>query len=673
MPPHNVMGVDGSYPYLLALWLLPLAGAIAIWAFGPQLKRTAGPLGSAVVGASFLSALAMWGAGTQSLATPSGTNLVGAHQALFSWLPGFDFGLLMDPLALLWVLIITGVGFLIHVYSIGYMEGDKAFARFFAYLNFFVFAMLTLVLSDNFVGLLVGWGLVGLASYFLIGFWFFKPSAVAAARKAFVINVAGDVGIMFAIFMIFASVHSTSFADAFAFANPGAGGATFPEPWLLAICICLFIGAAAKSAQVPLHTWLPDAMEGPTPVSALIHAATMVTAGVYLVARCAPLWSHDGNAQAFVGTIGGITALTGAILGTAQWDIKRILAYSTMSQIGYMIMGVGVGAYEGGVAHFFTHAFFKAQLFLGSGIIIHALNNEQDVRKMGGLARKMPFAFVAILTGVLAICGIPGFSGFFSKDQVIYGALAHGFTALYWVGIVTAGITAYYMCRLLFVTFFGPYRGEVDPSDLGIRHPELAGTPHADDAHHGEQHHGTNWFMTVPVAILIVPTVLIGWLMFGGENSPWARFFAQQFPHPALAATAIGEGETAYITLGVVLAGIAIAWWRYATRSAQDAAVERLRNESIRMPAILTNAFYIDAALDALFVRTSQLLGTLFGRFIDPHVVDGAVRETAISAQWIGTLARSFQTGLVRAYALVLVIGAACFIIYYALAAGGAH
>ncbi|MGA7746898.1 MAG: NADH-quinone oxidoreductase subunit L [Candidatus Aquilonibacter sp.] len=665
---HHVMGVEGSYPTLIALWLLPLAGAIVNWTFGPQLRRTAGPLASAAVGASFIATLLLWHDATYHLSS-GGVDLVGAHQTLMSWIPGFDFGLLMDPLALLWTLIITGVGFLIHVYSIGYMDGDNAFARFFAYMNFFVFAMLTLVLSDNFVGLLVGWGLVGLASYFLIGFWFFKPSAVAAARKAFVINVAGDVGIMFAIFAIFTSVHSLSFADAFAYAG------SYSTTWLFIICLCLFIGAAAKSAQIPLHTWLPDAMEGPTPVSALIHAATMVTAGVYLVARCAPLWSQNQDAQVLVGTIGGLTALLGAILGCAQWDIKRILAYSTMSQIGYMIMGVGVGAYEGGVAHFFTHAFFKAQLFLASGIIIHALHDEQDVRRMGGLLKKLPFAFVAIATGVLAISGIPGFSGFFSKDQVIYGALAHGYPWLYVLGILTAGITAYYMCRLLFVTFLGSYRGQIDPSDLGIRHPELAGTPHPAGAggHDSLEEHNANaeWFMTVPVAILIPFTVLIGWIMFGGENSPWARFFAEQFPHPALAATSISEGLTAVITFVVVLAGIGIAYVRYATASAQSDAVVRLRNESIRMPAILSNAFYFDAALDLLFVRSSELLGRFFGRYLDPHVLDGAVRETAISAQWLGTLTRSFQTGLVRAYAFILVFGAACFVAYYAIVAGG--
>jgi NADH-quinone oxidoreductase subunit L len=661
------MGNEGSYPYLLALWLLPLAGAIIIWAFGPQLKRLAGPLASAAIGVSFIATVLMWGAATQSVPGVGGTNIVGAHQTLFTWLPGWDFGLLMDPLALLWTLIITGVGFLIHVYSIGYMDGDNAFARFFAYMNFFVFAMLTLVLSDNFVGLLTGWGLVGLASYFLIGFWFFKPSAVAAARKAFVINVAGDVGIMFAIFAIFASVHSISFGDAFAFAG------SYNTGWLFVICLALFIGAAAKSAQIPLHTWLPDAMEGPTPVSALIHAATMVTAGVYLVARCAPLWSQNHDAQMLVGTIGALTAITGAILGCAQWDIKRILAYSTMSQIGYMIMGVGVGAYEGGVAHFFTHAFFKAQLFLGAGIIIHALSDEQDVRRMGGLMKTMPFAFVAMLTGVIAISGIPFLgAGYFSKDLVIQGALEHGHPIMYAVAIVTAGITAYYMCRMLFVTFLGSYRGDVDPSSLGIRHPELAGTP-GEHEPHAEHAHPPAWLMNVPVAILIVPTVLIGWLMFGGENSPWFHFFAQQFPKVAPAVVPISESMTGIIVFAAVIVGIGIAWMRYATAPAQQNAVERLRQESVHMPAVLTNAFYFDDALDLLFVRTSQLLGTLFGRYLDPQVIDGAVRETVFSAQWLGALVRSFQTGLLRTYAFLLVIGATAFVVYYVVAAGGGH
>ena len=640
---HHVMGVGGSYPLVTTLWLLPLAGAIVCWTLGPQLKALAGWLVAGLVAASFVLAALSWGVATQSAG-----GLVGANQALFSWMPGLDFGLLLDPLSLVWTFIITGVGFLIVFYSIGYMEGDRATARFFAYMSFFVFAMLTLVLSDNFVGLLVGWGLVGVASYFLIGFWLERPSAVAAARKAFVINVVGDVGMMFAIFIIFARIHSVGFGDTFAAAG------TFGSALLFSICIALFIGAAAKSAQVPLHTWLPDAMEGPTPVSALIHAATMVTAGVYLIARCAPLWEHSASARLLVGTIGGLTALIGAVLGTAQWDIKRILAYSTMSQIGYMIMAVGVGAYEGGIALFFTHAFFKAQLFLGAGLVIHALDNEQDVRRMGGLWKRMPFAFWVMLTAVLSITGVPGFSGFFSKDEVIYGDLQFGHPWLFAVSALTAGITAYYMFRLLFIAFLGEYRGDVGRA------------------------HAPGWTMNVPVAILVVPTVAIGAaLLYGGESSPWGHFFASLFssqkaPVPGTVTPAVSEGITSAIVFIFVLLGFAVAWIRYATANAQRDATQRLRVESERMPAVLTNLFYFDAAIDLIFVRPAQLLGVLFGRVVDPHVIDGAVRDVAFWADWLGTLVRSFQTGLVRAYALILVFGAACFIAYYAVA-GVAH
>ncbi len=641
---HHVLGVSGSYPLIVALWLLPLAGAIICWAFGPQLKSIAGWLVSALVGASFVLAALSWRDATQNVG-----GALGAHQPLFSWMPGFDFGLLLDPLSLVWTFIICGVGFLIVFYSIGYMEGDVAFARFFAYMSFFVFAMLTLVLSDNFVGLLVGWGLVGLASYFLIGFWFERPSAVAAARKAFVINVVGDAGMMFAVFLIVANVHSIGFGDTFAAAPALSSTLLF---W---ICATLFIGAAAKSAQVPLHTWLPDAMEGPTPVSALIHAATMVTAGVYLVARCAPLWNHNAEAQLLAGTVGGVTAVAGAILGTVQWDIKRILAYSTMSQIGYMIMGAGVGAYDGGVAHFFTHAFFKAQLFLTAGLVIHALANEQDVRKMGGLWRKMPFAFWAMLTAVLSICGIPPFSGFFSKDQVIYGALEHGHPWLYAAGILTAGITAYYMFRLLFVAFLGEYRGDLDVEHL----------------------HRPGWTMNAPVAILVVPSVAIGAaLMYGGQDSPWARFFAPLFGRelPGVAggvvAPGISEGMTSAIVFACVVIGFAIAWRRYATAEAQRDAAARFERETQSIPAVLSHRYYVDDAIELFFVRPAQSLGTFFARFLDPHVIDGAVRDLAFWAGWLGAVVRSFQTGLVRAYALILVFGAACFIVYYAVAAG---
>jgi NADH-quinone oxidoreductase subunit L len=667
---HTGLGINGSYPLLYLIWLLPLLGAAVLWSFGPQLRSLGGPIGAALVGTAFVAAAVSWNSALQVNGP-----LSGAHQAMFAWLPGFAFGLLFDRLSLVWTLIITGVGFLIHVYSIGYMAGDRAFARFFAFLNFFVFAMLTLVLADNFVGLLVGWGLVGLASYFLIGFWFDRPSAVAAARKAFVINVLGDVGILFGVLVIVAKVGSIGYGDVFA-----SVAHAFTPNELFIVCIALFIGCAAKSAQVPLHTWLPDAMEGPTPVSALIHAATMVTAGVYLIARCAPLWTASAEARELVGVIGALTAIAGAILGVAQWDIKRILAYSTMSQIGYMIMAVGVGAFSAGVLHFLTHAFFKAELFLGAGIIIHNLSNEQDVRRMGGLRKQMPFAFLAIGVGVLAICGIPGFSGYFSKDAVLYQTLQQGHPWLYTIGVITAGITSYYMFRLLFVTFFGQYRGNVDPSDLGIRHPELAGTPghaaklgHEADDHHGHTAHAPAWLMSAPVGVLIPFSVGIGWLAIGGEHSPWQRFFAPLFPVATATENVAPMPEllSGIIVLVVVAIGIGLAYVRYGTASALGGSVARLRNETIRMPAILVNRYYFDAAIDALIVKPSAALGRFFGTVVDPVVIDGGVREVAHSATWFGHFFRSFQTGLVRGYALYIVFGVACFVVYYAAIGAG--
>jgi NADH-quinone oxidoreductase subunit L len=624
---------------LLVLWLLPLFGAVALWAFGPQLRRGAGSLGSATVLTSFALALMLLGSGAQ-VGIGAGNDL-----PLISWVPGFTFGLSLDPLSLLWTLIITGVGGLIHVYAIGYMWTDRAIARFFAYMNFFVFAMLTLVLSDNVVGLLVGWGLVGLASYFLIGFWFYKPSAVAAAKKAFVINVVGDVGMMFAVFVTFAQTGSIAYSGIFAKA------ATLPPPVIFTICVALFIAAAAKSAQVPLQTWLPDAMEGPTPVSALIHAATMVTAGVYLIARFAPLWNVSPAAQEMAGVVGALTMVLGALLGVAQWDIKRILAYSTMSQIGYMIVGVGVGAYQAGVLHFFTHAFFKAQLFLGAGIIIHALHDEQDVRKMGGLYRRMPFAFAAMLIGTLAIIGFPLFSGYYSKDAVIYGALEHGHPWIYAAGVLTAGITAYYMFRMLFLTFFGPYRGDA--------------AEHAGD----DEAHAPAWIMQLPVALLMVPSVVAGYLSIGGAGSLWFRYFGDLFgASPETASAPIGEFASTLVVLGFVAAGIVGAYVRYGAPRAQLGAVARLSAEALRMPQVLVRAFYFDDAIEAVFVRPAQALGAFISRIFDPLVIDAGVRDVAWLAGVLGYVARAAQTGLVRSYALTIVMGAAAFLAYFALA-----
>ena len=646
---HHTHNLD---PLLLAVWLLPLAGALALWAFGPQLRRGAGVLGTAVVFVCFaLTLFDVRGA----FGSPASGVGIGNAVPLVSWLPGFDFGLLWDPLALLWTLVITGVGGLIHLYSIGYMAGDKAQARFFAYLNFFVFAMLTLVLSDNFVGLLVGWGLVGLASYFLIGFWFYKPSAVAAARKAFVINVAGDVGLMFAIFVMFAATGSTTYADVFSHAG------TLPQGVILTICIALFIACAAKSAQLPLHTWLPDAMEGPTPVSALIHAATMVTAGVYLIARCAPLWDASPDARALVGTIGALTALTGALLAIAQWDIKRILAYSTMSQIGYMIMGVGVGAYQAGILHFYAHAFFKALLFLGAGLVIHELGDEQDVRQMGGLRTRTPIAFIAMAIGTLAIIGFPGFSGFYSKDAVIYGVLERGYPALYAIAVITAGITGYYMFRMIFVTFYGRYRGDVPDAELG-----LAGRPPASA--HG--HHGApRWLMEAPVIVLMVPSVIAGYVSIGGAGSLWMRYFKADFASQPLPAPPppFSELASTLLVFAIVAAGVAVAYLRYGTAAAKEGAVARLRTEAARIPQPFVRAFYFDDLIDAVAVRPARALGNAFSRFVDPHVIDAGVTDVARIAGWLGRELRGIQTGLVRAYAFVVVGGAVVFIAYFAL------
>ena len=646
---------------LLAVWLLPLAGAIVIWTLGPQLKRNAGWLGTAATFASFACAVTLLfrilnGVPARSIYQQYPVDY---RMALGSWVPGFNFGLQFDALSVLWTLVITGVGGLIHLYSVGYMWNDRSIARFFAYLNFFVFSMLTLVLSDNIVGLLVGWGLVGLASYFLIGFWFYKPTAVAASRKAFVINVFGDIGIMFAVFALYQATGATAFADIFTKAG------TFSTPLLLSICIGLFVGAAAKSAQVPLHTWLPDAMEGPTPVSALIHAATMVTAGVYLIARFAPLWNLSPTAQEMVAVIGAITMVTGAILAMGQWDIKRILAYSTMSQIGYMIVGVGVGAYQAGVLHFFTHAFFKAQLFLGAGIIIHALHDEQDIRRMGGLAKKLPFAWLAMLVGTLAIIGFPFLSGFYSKDAVIYGALEHGHPFVYFAGVLTAGLTAYYMFRMFFVTFYGPDRRDVSATLLAI-------PPAEHDAHQEDTHvaHAPAWLTNVPVGILIVPSIAAGYVSIGGASSPWHRWFGTLFgtsENVAGVPLPINEVVSTFVVLALVTAGIVVAYLRYGAPTAQAAAIDRLRGEALRMPAFVTHRFWVDDAIGAIVVRPARTVGTFFGGFFDPHVIDAGVRDVAWVAGALGAIARYLQSGLVRAYALTIVVGAACFIAYFAI------
>ncbi|TAM87769.1 NADH-quinone oxidoreductase subunit L [bacterium] len=621
-----------SWP--LIVWLLPIAGAVAIWVFGPQLRRLAGPLATAVLGAAFVGTLALWPA----VAAQPG----GVHSTMYTWAPGITVGLLVDRLAFIWMTIITGVGFLIHLYSIGYMEGDRVEARFFSYLNFFIFAMLTLVMADNFVFLLVGWGLVGLASFWLIGFWTERAAAVEAARKAFVMNVVGDIGIMLAIFALFATFGSLSYADVFAKAAQGPGAI------MTLIALGLLAGACAKSAQVPLHTWLPDAMEGPTPVSALIHAATMVTAGVYLVARCWPIFQHAPGAMETVGVVGAVTALAGAVLGMVQWDIKRVLAYSTMSQIGYMIMGVGVGAYSAGVLHFYTHAFFKACLFLASGIIIHGLAGEQDMRKMGGLAARMPVAFWSMLAATCAIIGVPLFSGWVSKDAVVYQTLAHGHPVLWAIGVLAAAVTAYYMSRMMWITFAGSFRG--------------------DEHAHGHGHVPA-WVMGLPVALLGAGSVVIGWLNWPHEG--FAEFLAPVFGGTDVAPAAAWGGEFLSTQIPLFLAllvGAGIAYLQYGTTAALAGAPRRLEHEAVRQPAFVVHLYYWNELLDALFVTPARALAALCARVVDPKLIDAVlVRDVAMDVGVFGLLVRRWQSGLVRAYALTLLCGAAAIIVYFAV------
>src|SRR5712692_7029606 len=459
----------------LSAWvlLMPLLGFIILGVTGKAMSRRIiltvawGACGLAFLFAtiSFFSML-----GTPEVARTS-------DQVLYTWVTSGDFqlsfGLLLDPLSAIMLMIVTGVGLLIHIYSAGYMEDDPGFWRFFCFMNFFIFAMVLLVSADNFLFLLVGWGLVGLASFLLIGFWYQRRAAVAAAQKALVINVIGDFALMLAIFYIFnLTFHRTGVGVLNFFRNPDAGYltgvfttlATVPQNngTMTIICLLLFVACAAKSAQLPLYMWLPDAMEGPTPVSALIHAATMVTAGVYLVARASPLFETVPRVLIVVAVIGGLTALFAASIAVFQLDIKRVLAYSTISQLGYMFMGEGVHNYSAGIFHLSTHAYFKALLFLAAGAVIHALGGEQDMRQMGGLRKRLPITFWTFVLAALAISGIPPLAGFWSKDEILSSLFARGGTlgyALWGIGIITAGLTAFYMFRLIFGVFAGNYRG----------------------------------------------------------------------------------------------------------------------------------------------------------------------------------------------------------------------
>ena len=545
----------------------------------------------------------------------------------FEWLPAFgvEAELRWDQLSALMTLVVTGVGSLIHLYSIGYMHGDPGFGRFFTYMNLFITSMLILVLANNFALLFVGWELVGLSSYLLISFWFERDTAAAAGKKAFIVNRVGDVGFIVALMLIFSVFGSLGFDTVF----EGAHGGELTVGMATAIALLLLVGAAGKSAQLPLYVWLPDAMEGPTPVSALIHAATMVTAGVYMVARTGAIFEIAPIAAATVAIVGGATALFAATIAIAQRDIKRVLAYSTISQLGYMFMGVGAAAYVAGVFHLMTHAFFKALLFLGAGSVIHGMSDEQDMHKMGGLARKMPITFATMAIAWLAISGIPPFAGFWSKDEILGVVFERGglWQVLWGVGLVTALLTAFYMTRMMWLTFFGEARWE-----------------------DGVEPHESPRLMTVPLMVLAGLSVVGGLV-----NTPF-KTTLEHFLDPVFEAVHLAhapDGSLAWILAAVSVAagiiGIGAAILRYRSRvPAEDGSGWRL----------LGSGYYIDDMYAGVFARGGKLGAAWLAFRLDARGIDGAVEGigslTRKTAGWL----RPLQTGFVRSYGLAIVAGA---------------
>jgi len=561
-------------------------------------------------------------------------------KTLFPWIRAgafrADFAFQFDPLAAVMVLVVTGVGFLIHVYSVGYMAHDKGYTRFFSYLNLFMFAMLILVLASNMVLMFVGWEGVGLCSYLLIGFWFERKSAADAGKKAFIVNRIGDAGFLIGLLFLLTVVGSSDFTaigGAVQSGTIGAGLATL-------IALLLFVGATGKSAQIPLYIWLPDAMEGPTPVSALIHAATMVTAGVYMVARLNPLFSLSVPAGSVVAIVGAATAVFAATMALTQNDIKRVLAYSTISQLGYMFLGCGVGAYAAGIFHLVTHAFFKSLLFLSAGSVIHALSGEQDMRKMGGLRKYLPRTYKPFLVGAIAISGVPFLSGFFSKDAILTSAFAQGRYALWALGLAGAVMTAFYMFRLIFLTFHGEERL----------------TPEAK--HHL---HESPKVMTVPLAILAFFSIVAGYVGLPAILGERADLF-RRFLEPAIKPAGDGhlslgsEGLLILASVAAAFLGILISYWFYIRNPRVPETL------AARLPwahKLLTNKYFVDEAVGAVIIRPlvrgSELVYTGF----DLKVIDGALNGSAAVAGLMGRVLSAFQTGFVKDYAVVFLLGIA--------------
>jgi NADH-quinone oxidoreductase subunit L len=615
------------------LWLIPafpLAGALLNIAFGRAVGHRAHWIAVPALAGSFLAAVALF---MEVWAGQAGT------AALFVWIVAGDFSTtvtaLVDPLAGIMLLVVTGVGFLIHVYSIGYMHDDPGYPRFFAYLNLFVFSMTMLVLADNFLLLYVFWEAVGLCSYLLIGFWYTRKSAVDAGKKAFIVNRVGDFGFALGVLWLWTAVGTLDYREVFGVVD------TIPSAVATGIALLLFMGACGKSAQIPLHVWLPDAMEGPTPVSALIHAATMVTAGVYMVCRSHALFERSGVALEVVAWVGVLTAVFAATVAVVQTDIKRVLAYSTISQLGYMFAAAGLGAYAAAIFHLVTHAFFKALLFLGAGSVIHALQGEQDLRKMGGLAPRMVGTTITMLIGTAALAGLPPFAGFFSKDEILATAFHEKFV-IWPLLLFGAFLTAFYSFRLFFLAFTGG--------------PRMS----KEVAHHV---HESPPVMTWPLIILALLTVAAGVAVGipAEEGSPFQRFVApvfgsQHVPHGGVLALVL-------IVLAVLvsLAGLALAAFMYWSSTERAARIGSTRHPLVRM---LLDAYHVDALYDRLFVRPYFALSEVLARTFDVQGIDGLVNLIGRATMASASLLRGLQTGYTVTYALSMLVGAVLLVGY---------
>jgi NADH-quinone oxidoreductase subunit L len=617
--------------------LFPLIGFLINGLGRKQLSKSlSGIIGSGMVLASFIVSALIFNE-TRAESDPVTVRLFDFIQAGDLNIP-FEF--LVDRLSALFLMIITGVGFLIHLYSTAYMHEEEShhFARYFAYLNLFVFSMLLLVLGANYLIMFIGWEGVGLCSYLLIGYWFKNKDYGNAARKAFVMNRIGDLGFLLGLFFIIQQFGSLTYGEVFSQAATMSSGATI----LTIITLLLFVGATGKSAQIPLYTWLPDAMAGPTPVSALIHAATMVTAGIYMIARSNILYTLAPVSQTVVAVIGLATAILAATIAIKQNDIKKVLAYSTVSQLGYMFLGLGVGAYTGAVFHVMTHAFFKALLFLGAGSVIHAMHHEQDIRKMGGLAKKLPITHWTFFLGCVAIAGIPPFSGFFSKDEILIGAFAHN-PVYYWIGLGGALMTAFYMFRLYAMTFRGSFRG----------------------THEQEHHlHESPWQMTVPLMVLAFLAVVAGFVgipeLFAHDAHKLEHYLAPVFAESAKHAAAHAVSHTQeYILLGVSIGAILITIGFALTRFSKKPET----GEPAGFGKTLANKWYVDELYDAIISKPLNGLGAFSNRFIEKSGIDGIVNGTGKTIQWGSRQLRLLQSGQVGTYVLWMVLGILLFFV----------